>query len=124
VEILKTSSPRKQKALGRDVDGHDEAKWFAVRSAIVRRGNILKFTQCTNVTSIGVDDGDAGPTPLRELLLATGDDHLVEASPFDRVWGIGYKAEEAMHVDKADWEENLLGKALMEVRDQMRKGQE
>ena len=64
--------------------------------------------------------GDKGdPQPLKDLLLATGDRLLAEASPFDKIWGIGFKAEEAMN-HKSQWGQNLLGQALMKVRQQLR----
>jgi len=72
------------------------------RIAIVQRGNLLKFSQCTNVASMKMDDVGE-PVPLKSLLLATGAHHLVEASPFDPVWGIGFKAEVALSVSRAQW---------------------
>ena len=51
--------------------------------------------------------------------MSTGDLLLVEASPFDRIWGIGFTAANA-EVSKESWGLNLLGKALMEVRDELR----
>lgn len=117
-EIMNCTSPRKQKGLARDVSNFDEARWTEVRSKVVEDGSYLKFTQCTNVASMKMDDvGD--PVPLRQLLLATGNRELVEASPYDRVWGIGFTAEEASGVPRSKWGENLLGKALMRVRDRL-----
>ncbi|KAK5121737.1 hypothetical protein LTR85_004612 [Meristemomyces frigidus] len=118
-DIMKCSSPCKQKALARECANFDEAKWTEERSAIVRRGNWLKFTQCTNVTSLKMED-KGEPVPLRDLLLATKGD-LAEASPFDAVWGIGFKAEEAMVVSRARWGKNMLGIALMCVRSELEK---
>ncbi len=58
---------------------------------------------------------------LYELLLSTGDAILVEASPYDRIWGIGIGCEEAMAGGVEQWRgENLLGCALMQVRDYLR----
>jgi ribA/ribD-fused uncharacterized protein len=119
-QIMKTTSPRKQKGLGAQVANFDEEKWHQVRSEIVESGNWLKFTQATNVASIGMDDSRE-PAWLKELLLATGERELAEASPFARVWGIGLKAEEAMSMPRERWGENLLGKALMRVRDRLRR---
>ncbi|KAK3113380.1 hypothetical protein LTR53_009370 [Teratosphaeriaceae sp. CCFEE 6253] len=118
-QIMATTSPRKQKGFGRQIDGYDEAKWFAVRCAVVQRGNWLKFTQCTNVTSLKLDDVGE-PVPLQSLLMATGMHDLVEASPFDPVWGIGFKADVALSISRAQWGQNLLGKALMRVREELR----
>lgn len=64
------------------------------------------------------DVGD--PIPLKGFLMATGERELAEASPFDKVWGIGLKAEDALRVSRAQWGGNLLGKALMQVRSQLK----
>ena len=118
-KILSISSPRKQKGLAREIANFDEARWVQARLAIVRRGNWLKFTPCTNVTSMRMEDRGE-PVPLRELLLATQDRELAQASPFDALWGIGLKAEEAVTVSSVRWGENLLEKALMHVRSELR----
>ncbi|KAF8341869.1 hypothetical protein F5887DRAFT_975355 [Amanita rubescens] len=88
------------KALGRRVQEFDEGTWVAKREEIVREGNMHKFEQ--NVT-------------LRQKLIKTGTAGLVETSPRDRVWGIGFGAVRAEErVEK--WGLNLLGRALEEVR--------
>ena len=53
------------------------------------------------------------------MLLETSDRLLVEASPYDRTWGVGYSASKA-EANRSNWGENLLGKALMRVRDRLR----
>ncbi|KAK5169607.1 uncharacterized protein LTR77_005584 [Saxophila tyrrhenica] len=119
-KIMAITSARKQKGLGREIQNYDEAKWCEARLEIVQRGNWLKFTQSTDVASMKMDDVGE-PVPLKDLLLATKDQELAEASPFDTVWGIGSKAEEALKVSRSRWGENLLGKALMHVRSEMTK---
>ena len=52
-------------------------------------------------------------------MLATGDRELVEASPSDQVWGIGFKKEVA-ESKRGSWGSNLMGKALMSVRERLR----
>ena len=48
---------------------------------------------------------------------------LVEASPYDRIWGIGLAQEDACSRNPLSWRgENLLGFALMEARDALREG--
>ena len=74
---------------------------------IVEEGNYLKFT---------VSDDAAA---LRAMLLATGERELVEASPMDRIWGVGFAAKNAP-MKRARWGQNLLGKALMNVRTRLR----
>ncbi|MEM6930512.1 MAG: NADAR family protein [Myxococcota bacterium] len=104
--ILDCTDPGKAKALGRRVRGFDEAAWRAARFDIVVRGNLAKF---------GQDDA------LRTYLLETGDRVLVEASPRDRIWGIGMGARNPDARHPAAWRgTNLLGFALMVVRDRLR----
>ena len=82
----------------------DKEVWDNNSDAVVERGNLLKFTQ--NET-------------LKKVLLETKDRVLVEASPKDRIWGIGFDSDTALgNEDK--WGENKLGKALMRVREQLR----
>ncbi|KAF2671177.1 DUF1768-domain-containing protein [Microthyrium microscopicum] len=104
-EVLETDNPREQKGLGRQVRGFDDKKWSTIRSTVVENASVEKFTQCKA----------AG-----EVLLGTGEKDLVEASPFDRVWGIGFKAEVAKDIDRSKWGMNLLGKALMVARTRLR----
>ena len=98
--------PSQQKALGRKVKGFDRQKWKEKREKIVEQGNWWKFTQ--------PKEG-----PIGSMLLETGDRLLVEASPYDRIWGIGYGASTAED-NRGTWGENLLGKALMRVRERLR----
>ncbi|GGG55902.1 NADAR family protein [Hymenobacter glacieicola] len=103
--ILAVQSPAEAKKLGREVHGFDPLIWEAQKYAIVKTGNQHKFSQNTD---------------LRAFLLATNDRVLVEASPVDPIWGIGLAAD-APHVENPEqWQgENLLGFALMEVRDKL-----
>lgn len=101
--------PRKIKNLGRKVVGFDEATWVAQRERIVEEGTWLKLTRPAH-------DGQVN---LGELLLATGDRELVEASPYDQVWGVGFRAKDA-EKNREHWGLNLLGKALMAVRERLR----
>lgn len=102
--ILAESSPKEQKHLGRQVKGFNDERWDEVKSDVVVAGSIAKF---------------ARNRKLRGKLLATGDRLLVEASPQDPVWGIGYSAKHAM-AHQEHWGENRLGKALMVARDHIR----
>ncbi|KAK0381843.1 oxidoreductase family protein [Colletotrichum limetticola] len=105
LSILKADHPRKVKALGRKVRNFNEALWNENRERIVREGNLLKFRSAPE---------------LRKKLLATGDRELVEASPMDRIWGIGFSPDKAPGSDRGRWGLNLLGKILMEVRTVLR----
>jgi len=105
-QILATASPREQKALGRQVRGFDADRWTAACRDVVHRGNVAKFSQNAD---------------LKALLLATGDKTLVEASPTDRIWGIGLAADDRRATDRSAWRgKNWLGEALMRVRADLR----
>jgi hypothetical protein len=105
-KILATDSPRQHKALGREVAGFVQAVWDRECLEIVVRGNRAKFGQNPD---------------LRAALLATGDKLLVEASPLDRVWGVGLRADDPRIHDTSRWRgKNLLGEALMRVRAELR----
>jgi len=105
-QIIAARSPAEAKALGRQVRNFDEAVWNANRSAIVVRGNLEKFSQHRD---------------LQEFLLHTKDRILIEASPVDSIWGIGLAADTSQAENPRQWNGlNLLGFALMEVRDQLR----
>jgi len=108
VEILESTSPRAQKALGRAVSGFDNAIWLENRERIVREGSYWKFKNGKG------PDGES----LKEVLLATGNKELVEASPRDRIWGIGFGEKEALKMRKK-WGLNLLGKALIWAREKL-----
>ncbi len=101
--MLTVEHPKDVKALGREVRGFDQSVWEATRYDIVVTGNKHKFAQHED---------------LREFLLATGEQVLVEASPDDRIWGIGMAADDPHAADPALWRgQNLLGFALGEVRE-------
>ena len=96
------------KRLGREVQPWDQALWERERSGIVVRGNLAKFGQ---------------HAALREFLLGTGERVLVEASPRDRIWGIGLAKDDPRAGDPRQWHGlNLLGFALMEVRSRLADG--
>ena len=106
-QILAAKSPAEAKKLGRSIRGFEPESWEAHKYAIVRAGNLHKFSQHQN---------------LRDFLLGTGDRVLVEASPVDAIWGIGLAADHPDAEHPARWQgANLLGFALMEVRDQLRR---
>ncbi|GAB1310054.1 NADAR domain-containing protein [Madurella fahalii] len=118
-QILSTpqDDPRGVKALGRKVSNFDDSKWNKNRLEIVRRGNLLKFTRPADKEDGKWIAGDG--RSLKEMLLGTGEKELVEASPMDRIWGIGFGARRAGEVGRERWGLNLLGKALMAVREEL-----
>eukprot|EP01087_Luapelamoeba_hula_P003598 TRINITY_DN1339_c0_g1_i1.p1 TRINITY_DN1339_c0_g1~~TRINITY_DN1339_c0_g1_i1.p1 ORF type:complete len:175 (+),score=40.11 TRINITY_DN1339_c0_g1_i1:35-559(+) len=97
-KIMRSQSPRGIKALGRKIKNFNERTWVAHRSNIVYAGSFYKFSQNPQ---------------LKEKLLGTGDRKLVEASPLDKIWGIGLDTQAALSTRETQWPgENLLGKAL------------
>ncbi|WP_229401742.1 NADAR family protein [Micromonospora okii] len=104
--VLAAGHPQRAKALGRQVCGFDEAVWAAHRYDVVVAGSVAKF---------------AAHDDLRAFLLGTGDRVLVEASPVDRVWGIGLASDDPAALDPTRWRgDNLLGFALMDARAALR----
>lgn len=102
-KVLDARNPGKAKSLGRSVLGFDEAKWQEHRFEIVVKANLAKF--------------DSDPE-LKEFLLSTKGRVLVEASPLDGIWGVGLAEDDVVVEDPNRWKGlNLLGFALMEVRD-------
>jgi ribA/ribD-fused uncharacterized protein len=100
--VLAAGHPQQAKAIGREVRGFDDATWVAHRSAIVEAASVAKFGQHADLCA---------------YLVGTGDRVLVEASPRDRVWGIGMGASNPDAADPAKWRGlNLLGFALMAAR--------
>jgi ribA/ribD-fused uncharacterized protein len=110
-QIMATPVPATQKALGRKVRGFDEGVWKANRERIVEEANWWKF-----VNGTGTGEQAKG---LRERFLETGQRDLIEASPRDRIWGIGFGKNNA-EANRERWGLNLLGKALMRVRERLK----
>ena len=104
-EIMNCKEPKKIKNLGRAVKNFNESIWVQKRSDIILAGNFAKFSQN--------DD-------LKSFLLNTKNKVLVEASPYDKIWGIGMSADNEHSENPFFWKGlNLLGFALMEVRDKI-----
>lgn len=105
-EILLAKSPAEVKQLGRQVKDFDAEVWEQKCFDIVCEGNYHKFSQNNH---------------LKEFLLNTKDRVIVEASPLDRVWGIGMEKNNENAEKPQLWRgKNLLGFALMEVRDKLK----
>lgn len=104
-KILQTYDPKECKALGRRVENFDELVWIQTREEIVYRINKAKFTQNKH---------------LCNRLLATKGTILVEASPYDKIWGIGLSESDLRAKDENQWRgQNLLGKILTELREEI-----
>lgn len=113
-ELIRKASgdPKEQKRLGRLVRNYDEAKWAKERLKIVTNINYAKFSSNED---------------LKELLLLTASRELVEASPVDRIWGIGMGLDNPNLLNRMLWGQNLLGKAIVDARaliidDEFKKG--
>lgn len=106
--ILKTSDVAKIKELGRQVSGYQENIWNGVRQIIVYKGLIEKFSQ---------------NAMLKEQLKETKDSVLAECAVKDRIWGIGLSMNDPKRMDINQWKgQNLLGYALMMVREKLEEG--
>lgn len=106
-EIMKTNDPSEQKALGRKIKNFDKDVWEAKCKEIVYNGNYAKFTQNKS---------------FYEALMATGDTELVEASPVDKIWGIGLSENDLRAQDKSQWQgTNWLGEIITQVREDLKK---
>lgn len=105
--IMRTANPSEQKALGRQVLGFDNHVWLAHAKAIVKRASVAKFEQNPD---------------LKATLLATVGTTLVEASPEDRLWGIGLHKTDDRALNRQTWQgKNWFGEVLTKVRDEFLK---
>ncbi len=105
--IISKDSPKDVKDLGRQIQNFDAEVWDNNKYQIVKQGNFLKFSQNES---------------LKHFLIQTKNKILVEASPVDTIWGIGLTEDSPKAMNPNDWRgENLLGFALMEVRDEINK---
>ena len=105
-KILKEENPAKAKKLGREVKNFDDSKWSEVCYEIMYKINYEKYSQNTR---------------LKNILLNTGDKMIIEANPRDTRWAIGLSAEDDRVLDESQWQgENLLGKVLMQVRQELK----
>lgn len=105
-KIMDIENPKKIKALGKKVKNFDQEAWDQIKYHIVFNGNYNKFSQNKK---------------LKEYLLKDNNDIIVEASPYDRIWGIGLDEFNKNCNDPNKWRgQNLLGFSIMHVRDILR----
>lgn len=106
LKILKTDDPLEAKNIGREVKGYNDDQWNAVRYQFMLDINKIKY--------------QLNPGLAKELL-KTGTKTLVEANPRDTIWAVGLHAHSREILDSSKWKGlNLLGKLLMEIRDELR----
>lgn len=101
-EILNETNPGKIKKLGRSVKNFDDVKWNENKYKIMLECCRAKFNQNDKI---------------KQMLCETNEEILYEASPYDKIWGIGYNKEKAEKISPDMYGENLLGKVLMEIRE-------
>lgn len=105
-KILKDPDPARCKAIGRRIENFNAEEWAKVSYEIMVAVNYAKYSQNPR---------------LKRTLLSTENKTIVEASPYDKIWGIGLHWEDDACLDEKNWDgQNLLGKALMEVREKLR----
>lgn len=107
-DVLNTTQPSKQKDLGRTVSNFNQEKWDIGKYKIVLEANYRKFRDSKNEL-------------FREFMKSIPKFAIiVEAAPWDKIWGNGLPPDDDMCFDITKWQgQNLLGKALMEVRDKL-----
>jgi len=104
-KIIESELPNEQKKLGRQVSNFDLNVWNDNARKIVYKGNHAKFTQNKK---------------LYTKLMQTGNTLLVEASPYDKIWGIGMAEEDTGIDDESNWKgKNWLGEVITKVRDNL-----
>ncbi len=104
-EIMNTSNPRDQKKLGRQVRNYDDKVWEQVRFKKVKKGLMEKYKQ---------------DPFFNNYLKERKDKIIVEASPYDAIWGIGLSENDPNILEKKEkWGQNLLGKCIMEIADEL-----
>ena len=101
-KVMIATNPGAQKRLGKQVLGFSDEVWDVHKERVVFQGCMAKFEQNPD---------------LLEKLINTSGKTLVEASPYDRIWGIGMGENDPNRFDENKWGQNLLGKALMKVRE-------
>ena len=102
-KILSTENPAEQKKT--KVRGFKPREWNKVCYQMMKEGIRAKFS--SNIT-------------LKKYLIATGNKQLIEASPYDSYWGIGCGMYSQRVNQKSLWGHNYLGKALMEIREELK----
>lgn len=104
-KILEAKLPKDQKKLGRLVVDFDQAIWDKFKFQVMYKACYAKF--------------DQNPR-LKKMILSYPGKHFVEASPYDKIWGVGLAEEDPLIDDPKNWKgENLLGLVLSKVRDEL-----
>ena len=104
-QILKTTNNKVVKELGRKVKNYDDKVWSDVRYAVIKKAILAKIEQHPEI---------------KKIIMSTPKDTIfAEASPFDKIWGIGISIDDSRRLDEKNWNgTNLLGKIWTEIRNQ------
>ena len=104
--VLETEDTAQQQAIGRNASGYNGHVWAGMRQMVVFRGLMAKFSQNED---------------LKQNLLNTDNAYLVECAGSDKIWACGIRLKDDKRFDAANWTgDNILGFALMEVRQRLR----
>ena len=105
--VLATDDVAEQQAIGRKAKGYINSVWAGMRQLVAYEGLMAKFSQNED---------------LKQKLLDTGDAYLVECAGSDKIWACGVRLNDDRRFDAANWDgKNILGFALMEVRNVLKK---
>ena len=107
-KILATNDPNQCRKLGRQVKGYKDSEWEKIRYDVFYTLNWAKYTQDKELQKKLLDPQFDGKT-------------FVEASPIDKIWGIGY-AEDNPNIEYAQiyWGKNYLGRILTNIRNRLK----
>ena len=104
-KIMESTDQAKIKRYGQGLQNFSDEIWAEARVIVAYEGLMMKFSQNPRI---------------KRALLKTRDSMIYEAAPRDRNWGIGFGPQDALLVDPSEYGENLLGKTLMRVRDELK----
>ena len=108
--ILNSDNPDRCRKLGRSIKGYDDKEWDKVRYEVFYKYNLMKYTQDEKLQKMLLDPKFDGKV-------------FVEASPYDKIWGIGI-GEDVDNIEDLEykWGRNLLGKIITNIRNRIKKG--
>lgn len=107
-KILETDNPNEARKLGRQVRNYDDKTWDKVRWLVFYNLNILKYTQDEKLKKMLLDPKFDGKT-------------FVEASPIDKIWGVGLDENNPLIEDEKNWRgTNYLGDIITKVRNKLK----